>query len=127
VNFQIEFTRAPIVAPAREVSKEIGAQVDFWGIVREREQGRAIAGLCYEAHEPMARAMLAKILNELSALHDCDEVYFIHRLDFVAVGEASVLVRARARHRQAALRLTEELLNRLKADVPIWKQHVAPR
>lgn len=122
MKFRIEFTRAPLAAPVPEVSKEVGAQVDFWGIVRELEEGRSIAGLCYEAHEPMARTILARILNELSALHDCDEVYFVHRLDFVAVGEASMLVRARARHRQPALRLIEDLLNRLKADVPIWKQ-----
>lgn len=125
----IEFTRSPIVPPSPFPggAKEIGAQVEFLGIVRELENGRAIPGLFYEAHEPMARTQLEKILVQLSATHRCDEIWFIHRLDFVPVGDVSLLIRVRSQHRRAALRLMETLLDRLKADVPIWKQAEAQR
>ncbi|MGH7953269.1 MAG: molybdopterin synthase catalytic subunit [Limisphaerales bacterium] len=118
----IEFTRAPIVPPtAPAISKEIGAQVEFQGIVREMENGKIIPGLFYEAHEPMARRMLEKILGEFAAAHSCEEVRFIHRLDFVPAGEASLFVRVKSKHRQAALQMTASLIDRLKSDVPIWK------
>jgi molybdopterin synthase catalytic subunit len=120
---RIEFTRSPIVPPAREFStREIGACLEFSGVVRELENGVKIPGLFYEAYEPMARMELEKILRELAANNPCEEVVFIHRLDFVPVGEASLFIRIGARHRRAALALMGELIDRLKADVPVWKR-----
>lgn len=119
---QVEFTRSSIVSPALVAgAKEVGAQVEFLGIVRETEKGAAIPGLFYEAHEPMARTMLLKIFAELSVAHPCEEVCFVHRLGFVPVGEASLFVCVRAKHRQAAFQFASELIDRLKADVPVWK------
>ncbi|HEX9048310.1 MAG TPA: molybdenum cofactor biosynthesis protein MoaE [Verrucomicrobiae bacterium] len=118
----IEFTREPIVPPAPEFSsREIGAHLDFFGIVRELENDSKIPGLFYEAYEPMARSELEKILRQLTAQYSCEDLVFIHRLDFVPVGEASLFIRICSRHRQAALGLMSELIDRLKADVPIWK------
>jgi molybdopterin synthase catalytic subunit len=119
----IEFTRSPIVPPAPEFStSEIGACLEFSGIVRELENGKKIPGLFYEAYEPMARAQLEKILAELAKKNPCDGILFIHRLDFVPVGEASLFIRICSRHRRAALEFMGELIDRLKADVPIWKR-----
>ena len=119
---RIEFTRAPI-APARlEFSTpDIGACLEFSGVVRRLENGRSIPGLFYEAYEPMARAQLEKICQELGRQHPCDEILFIHRLEFVPVGEASLFIRVCSRHRQAGLLLLGVLIDRLKTDVPIWK------
>ena len=119
----IEFTRQPIVPPGPAfASREAGACLEFSGIVRELENGKKIPGLFYEAYEPMARTKLEQILWELSARHPCEEVCFIHRLEFVPVGEASLFIRIVARHRQASLAFMAELIDRLKADVPIWKR-----
>jgi molybdopterin synthase catalytic subunit len=120
---QIQFTRAKIVpAPPTYSANEIGACLEFSGIVRELENGQKIPGLFYEAHEPMARKELANIFRDLGAKHPCDEISFIHRLDFVPVGEASLFIRICSRHRQTALALMAGLIDRLKADVPIWKR-----
>jgi molybdopterin synthase catalytic subunit len=119
----IEFTRAPIVPPAQKFSaREIGACLEFSGVVRELERGKKIRGLFYEAHEPMARAQLEKIFRELAVKNSCAEILFVHRLDFVPVGESSMFIRLSARHRQPALAFMAELIDRLKADVPIWKR-----
>ncbi len=118
----IEFTHAPIVVPPQKLSgKEIGAALEFSGIVREMENGKKIPGLFYEAHEPMARKELGKIFQELGARHACEEILFIHRLGFVPAGEASLFIRINAGHRQPALALMAELIDRLKQDVPVWK------
>ena len=88
MKHRVEFTRSPIVIPAAPTdSREVGALVEFQGLVREMEDGKPIASLFYEAHEPMARSVLARILDELGATHGCEEVLFIHRLDWVPVGE----------------------------------------
>ena len=119
----IEITHAPIVAPALELSgREIGACLEFSGVVRELENGKKISGLYYEAHEPMARKTLEQILQQLSTRHSCEAVWFIHRLGFVPAGEASLFIRIISQHRQASLGLMGEMINQLKADVPIWKR-----
>jgi molybdopterin synthase catalytic subunit len=118
----IEFTRAPIVVPpAPESLRETGACVEFHGIVREMENGKTIPALFYEAYEPMAKEQLERIMDELNAAHPCDEIFFIHRLGLVSVGEASLYLRVLSRHRQEAFQFAANLVTRMKADVPIWK------
>ena len=120
---QIIFTTAPIVIPALALpSREIGACVEFQGIVRETDRDRQLAGLQYEAYESMAVRHLARIFEELSAAHPCAAVTFIHRLGWVPVGEPSLFVRVLAAHRGEALRFCAEAIDRMKADVPIWKR-----
>jgi molybdopterin synthase catalytic subunit len=123
VRAEIVFTREPIVVPPLALpSREIGACIEFQGIVRELEQGRALAALDYEAHEPMARRLLDRHFAELAAAHPCAAVVFIHRLGRVPVGEASLFIRVLAAHRGEAIRFLAEAIERLKADVPIWKR-----
>jgi molybdopterin synthase catalytic subunit len=118
----ILFTDRAIVVPEPIwPSREIGACVEFQGIVRETEKGRALAGLHYEAYERMARRMLDRIFDELAAVHPCEETLFIHRFGWVPVGEASLFIRILARHRGEALQFCAAAIDRLKADVPIWK------
>ena len=58
---QIEFTRTRIIPPLQDrSSNEIGACLEFSGIVRERENGKKIPGLFYEAYEPMARTRIGE-------------------------------------------------------------------
>lgn len=119
----IRFTPDPITAPAEELpNKEIGAVVDFRGLVREREGDRLLEGLFYEAYEPMARRVLENHLKELGELHGCDAVLFIHRTGWVPVGEASLHIRVVSSHRAEALRFLADSIDRLKLDVPIWKR-----
>ena|ERR1700683_254333 len=120
---RIDFVNAPIVPPVRQSGgSEIGACVEFFGIVREMENNRPISGLLYEAYEPMARVVLEKILVELGAKYPCDETLVIHRLGFVPVGDASLFIRVQSRHRNECLEMISDSIDRLKSDVPIWKR-----
>lgn len=123
MQFEIIFTHEPItIPPAALPSREIGACLEFHGIVRELEQGQSLAGLAYEAHEPMARRLLARHFAELAQTHPCAAVLFIHRLGWVPVGQASLFVRVLSSHRSEGLRFLSEAIDRLKTDVPIWKR-----
>ncbi|MGA2349981.1 MAG: molybdenum cofactor biosynthesis protein MoaE [Terracidiphilus sp.] len=118
----IEFTHSLISPPKMQIGlKEVGAQVEFLGIVREFEDGRPIPGLHYEAHETMARSIIEKILSDVTALYSCEEIWLIHRLDYVPVGETALFIRIHSRHRQSALRMLEAVIDRMKTDAPIWK------
>ena len=118
----IDFTEVPIMVPPIEgASREVGACLEFQGIVREMEGGRALSGLQYEAYEPMARVQLTRIFEDLRLAHPCEAVVFIHRLGWVPVGEVSLFLRVLAAHRGEALKFCELAINRMKADVPIWK------
>ena len=119
---EVQFTRAPIVPPAQAApNREIGAVVEFWGIVRETEGERALAGLNYEAYESMARLEFARIAGELAKQHPVAAALVIHRIGLVPVGEASLFVRVYSKHRGAALGFCGALIDRMKEDVPIWK------
>ena len=122
MDCEVIFTPEPISAPERTcASREIGAVVEFHGIVRELEGEGKIAGLSYEAYEPMARSEFERIFAELSAMHPVQAVLVIHRLGGVPVGEASLFVRVEAKHRGQALAFCGTLIDRMKEDVPIWK------
>jgi molybdopterin synthase catalytic subunit len=127
MEISIRFTRDPIVVPPGILpSREIGACLEFQGIVRETEGGLALAGLLYEAHELMAVLHLERIFNQLGAAHPCAAVTFSHRLGWVPTGEASLFVRVLAAHRGPALGFIAEAIDRMKADVPIWKMTSGP-
>lgn len=120
---EIHFTEETIVVPPLALpSREIGAVVEFHGLVREIEGERALAGLDYEAYEPMARTVLAGHFRELGEMYGCAAVCFIHRLGWVPVGESSLYVRVLSAHRGEALRFLADAIDRLKLDVPIWKR-----
>jgi len=122
MKIDIFLTRTAIIVPPLALpSREIGACVEFQGIVRELEGEASLTALYYEAYEPMARSVLTGHFTELSTQHPCDAVVFIHRLGEVPVGEPSLFIRVLAAHRGEALRFLVESIERLKRDVPIWK------
>lgn len=123
MQIEIQFTHEPIVVPPLTLpSREIGACVEFQGLVREMEKGEPLTGLSYEAYHPMAGQQMCRIFEELATVHPCEAVHFIHRLGWVPVGEVSIFIRVLGSHRGEALALCGAAINRMKADVPIWKQ-----
>jgi molybdopterin synthase catalytic subunit len=123
MHAEIQFTdQAIVVPPTMLPSREIGACLEFHGIVREMENEAALPGLQYEAYEQMARTQLERIFTELDAAHPVTAVLFIHRVGWVPVGEASLFVRVLSAHRGEALLFLGHAIDRMKADVPIWKR-----
>jgi molybdopterin synthase catalytic subunit len=125
MRIEVHLTRERIVPPAPETGSsggEVGAWVEFAGIVRGIEDGRRIAALEYEAYETMALRVMREILATLAAQHPCEAVRVIHRVGVVPVGETAIWIGAASSHRREALALVTEFMDRLKLDVPIWKR-----
>ena len=99
-----------------------GAVVTFVGVTRNHHDGRSVRGLSYEAYPEMAETTMQKILAEVRAGRELGRIRVAHRLGDVPVGEASVVVVVAAPHRAPAFEACRELMDRLKAEVPIFKK-----
>jgi molybdopterin converting factor subunit 1 len=95
-----------------------GAVVVFEGVTRE------VPSLDYEAYAEMAVERLRTIGEEEAARHGLCAVALEHRVGTVALSEPSVVVAASAPHRGEAFAGARALIDRVKAEAPIWKVEV---
>ncbi|HYX25434.1 MAG TPA: molybdenum cofactor biosynthesis protein MoaE [Thermoanaerobaculia bacterium] len=99
-----------------------GAVVVFLGTVRDQHAGRPVDKLTYTAYRPMALEGLRRIVADLEAAAPGLRAAIVHRLGEVPVGEASVVIAVGSPHRAAAYEASRTALERLKAEIPIWKR-----
>ena len=95
-----------------------GAIVTFEGTVRDVEF------LDYEAYREMAEEKMAEIVSECVARHGLEAAAVEHRVGRVALGEPGVVVAVAAGHRAAAFAGAREMIDRIKAEAPIWKREL---
>src|SRR3954469_8912462 len=95
-----------------------GAVVLFEGVTREVEE------LDYEAYVEMAEPRLAAIAEEEAVRHGLCAVAVEHRTGTVPLSEPSVLVAVSAPHRGEAFAGARAVIDRVKAEAPIWKKEV---
>jgi molybdopterin synthase catalytic subunit len=106
------------------VDERAGAIATFLGTVRAQSRGREVIALEYEAYEEMAGDVLAQIAAEMEERYDLCKVAITHRLGRVEVGETSVAIAVSAPHRQDALAACADVIEALKARVPLWKKEL---
>ncbi|HYN19445.1 MAG TPA: molybdenum cofactor biosynthesis protein MoaE, partial [Thermoanaerobaculia bacterium] len=99
-----------------------GAVVVFLGTVRNHHAGRRVDKLTYTAYRRMAEETLLRIVADLEASSPGLRAAIVHRLGEVPVGEPSVVIAVASAHRAAAYEASRTALERLKAEVPIWKR-----
>jgi MoaE-MoaD fusion protein len=95
-----------------------GAVVTFQGVTREVER------LEYEAYAEMAEERLATIAAEAVERHGLCAAAVEHRVGEVPLSEPSVIVAASAAHRGEAFAGAREIIDRVKAEAPIWKKEI---
>ncbi len=118
-----EVTKANIsaeVLAAMVKSQRAGAVVTFSGDVRNHDKGKVVSKLSYEIH-PSAATVIEKLAAEVAAKHEVENVATAHRYGEIPIGESAFVVAVSAAHRKAALAACEELVERVKAELPIWK------
>ena len=96
-----------------------GAVVLFEGVTRE------VPELDYEAYAEMATTKIEAIAAEEAGRHGLCAVAVEHRIGTVARSEPSVIVAASAPHRGEAFAGARALIDRVKAEAPIWKVEVS--
>ena len=111
----------PVALQARLRDARAGACASFEGWVRDHNDGRAVAGLRYEAYAELAQREGEAILDEAMRRFDIVEAACAHRVGDLAIGELAVWVGASAAHRDAAFAACRWVIDEVKARVPIWK------
>src|SRR4051794_28767766 len=104
------------VLAARVRDPRAGAVVTFQGVTREVEL------LEYEAYLEMAEEKIAAIVADAVTRHELCAAAAEHRVGEVPLSEPSVVVAASAPHRGEAFAGAREIIDRLKAEAPIWKK-----
>ena len=96
-----------------------GAVALFVGTVRNEDGGKQVEALEYSAH-PTAIDRLTEVCERAASDHAAT-VAAVHRVGLLAIGDLAVVVAASAPHRAAAFDASRQLIETLKAEVPIWK------
>jgi molybdopterin synthase catalytic subunit len=99
-----------------------GGTCVFVGTVRDHSDAGAVTGRTYEAWDELAADRLRELAGEVFEGWPVCRVALLHRTGELAVGEASVVVAVSAGHRAEAFEACRHGIERLKADVPIWKK-----
>lgn len=99
----------------------IGAYSIFLGQVRaDKIDDQLVSSIYYTAYEDMALEKLEEIKTSLLKIYPLIEIAVYHSLGAVQVGEVCLFVMTTAAHRRAAMDACNELVERIKAELPIW-------
>ena len=99
-----------------------GGVVLFIGTVRNHNQGKLVDLLEYQAYASMAEKELRAIVDEIESERAGTVLACLHRVGSLRVGDVAVICAASAAHRGDAFSACQELIDRLKLRVPIWKR-----
>ncbi|MEU4251343.1 molybdenum cofactor biosynthesis protein MoaE [Amycolatopsis sp. NPDC026612] len=101
-----------------------GAVVTFSGVVRDHDGGKGVRELTYEGH-PSAGQVIADVVADLSARWTgVRAVAVSHRLGPLTIGDVALACAVAAEHRGQAFAACSELVDEVKARLPVWKhQH----
>ena len=118
-------------------SDTAGAVVSFSGVVRNHDGGKPVQRLSYSAH-PTAHQAMADVVAALVAEHapagtgteqggpaEQDQpvrIWVAHRVGMLEIGDPALVCAVSAAHRGQAFEVCSELVDRIKAQVPIWKE-----
>ncbi len=107
-------------------SERAGAIATFTGRVRVKDSpdDDPTEHLEFEKYDDVATQKMADIREELEARDGVYEVLLHHRTGVVEAGEDIVFVVVLAGHRTEAFETVEDGINRLKAEVPLFKKEV---
>jgi molybdopterin synthase catalytic subunit len=100
---------------------DIGGHSIFLGQVRaDEKEGGKVRGISYSAYEDMALEKAFEIREDVFAKYPLTCMHIYHSLGEVKTGEICLFVFTSSKHRKAAIDACEELVERIKKELPIW-------
>jgi molybdopterin synthase catalytic subunit len=127
VVLRAEISETPVSAAEHAAlvsDRTAGAVVTFEGVVRDHDHGRGVAELEYSGH-PSAKDVIAEVAAEVAARHpEVRAIAVSHRLGHLAIGDVALACAVSAAHRREAFVVCAELVDEVKAKLPVWKRQV---
>lgn len=103
----------------------IGAHSIFLGQVRADEvDGRIVSAIEYTSHEDMALEKMHEIREEIFDKYELTCMHVHHSLGAVKEGEICLFVFTSSGHRKAATEACNEVVERIKAELPVWGKEI---
>jgi molybdopterin synthase catalytic subunit len=100
---------------------DIGGHSIFLGQVRaDQKEGGKVRSIDYTAYEEMALEKAFEIREDIFAKYPLTCMHIYHSLGEVKVGEICLFVFTSSKHRKAAIDACEELVERIKKELPVW-------
>ena len=113
-ELSVDEVRAAVADPAA------GGIALFAGAVRDSDHERGVSGLSYSAH-PSAIDELRRVAEEVAEKYPVIGIAAVHRVGDLAIGDLAVVLAVSCPHRAEAFNACRDLIDILKASVPIWK------
>jgi molybdopterin synthase catalytic subunit len=105
--------------------KDIGAHSIFLGQVRDDLiAGKKVAAIEYTTYEEMALKQMAIIREEIFSTYELTCMHIHHSLGLVRSGEISLFVFTSSRHRRAAIDACNNVVERIKLELPVWGKEI---
>jgi molybdopterin synthase catalytic subunit len=113
-ELSLDEVRAAVADPAA------GGIALFAGAVRDSDHDRGVSGLSYSAH-PSAAGELRRVAEVVAEKYPVIGIAAVHRVGDLAIGDLAVVLAVSCPHRAEAFDACRDLIDILKASVPIWK------
>jgi len=113
-ELSVDEVRAAVADPAA------GGIALFAGVVRDSDHDRGVSGLSYSAH-PSAVDELRRVAEVIAEKYPVIGIAAVHRVGDLAIGDLAVVLAVSCAHRAEAFDACRDLIDILKASVPIWK------
>lgn len=99
----------------------IGAHSIFLGQVRaDEKEGSLVRAINYTAYEEMAMEKAFEIREAIFEKYPITCMHIYHSLGEVKTGELCLFVFTSSKHRKIAINACEELVERIKKELPVW-------
>ncbi len=103
----------------------IGAHSIFLGQVRnDIINGQEVTAIDYTTYEDMCLEKMHTIREEIFAKYPLTCMHIHHSLGKVKAGEISLFVFTSSAHRKAAIDSCEEVVERIKEELPVWGKEI---
>jgi molybdopterin synthase catalytic subunit len=107
------------------VTTNIGAHSIFLGQVRnDLINGKEVKAIEYTAYKDMAEEAFFKIREDAFSKYDLTCMHIYHSLGSVQAGEICLFVFTSSVHRRNAIDACNEIVERIKNEVPVWGKEV---
>lgn len=105
--------------------KDIGAHSIFLGQVRaDIVDGKQVTAIEYTAYEELALEKMHMIRESIFAKYPLTCMHIYHSLGSVSAGEICLFVFTSSVHRNSAIEACNEVVERIKAELPIWGKEI---
>jgi molybdopterin synthase catalytic subunit len=127
VRIQTEdFDAGAEIARLRAGNRKVGAVAAFVGVVRDVNEGDAVAAMTLEHYPGMTEKSIEEIVAQARGRWDILDVTVIHRVGRLEPADQIVLVVVAGAHRGAAFAACEFIMDYLKTRAPFWKREETP-